>query len=88
MGFALLILLIVALAIPAAARGNRPATTLLWLGGSFLWLMGALAMSLVCALMLGMAGLGDDYLAPVGLGVGGTVMALVTIAGYRAGSSS
>lgn len=87
MGFALFVLLVCALAAPAAAHGNRPATVLLWLGGSLLWLIGALAMSLICAVMLGMAGLAGDYLIPAGLAVGGTIMALVTIAAYRARST-
>ena len=80
-------MLIVALAIPAAARGNRPATVLLWLGGSLLWLIGALAMSLICAVMLGMAGLADDYLIPTGLLSGGAIMAWVCVRGYRTGTA-
>lgn len=84
MGFALFVLLVCALAAPAAAHGNRPATVLLWLGGSLLWLIGALAMSLICAVMLGMAGLAGDYLIPAGLGVGCGIMLLVSYKGYKA----
>ncbi|MCY1370584.1 hypothetical protein D9M68_483820 [compost metagenome] len=84
MGIALLILVIAALAVPAALGGNRPATALLWIGGSLLWLMGAVVASVIAGTMLGMAGVADDYLVPAGLACGGSLMFWATYKGLRA----
>lgn len=64
--------------------GNKPASAILWLGGSLLWLVWAGLLSLIAGMLLGMAGLHGDYLIPAGTAVGGTAAFVITYMGLKA----